>query len=203
MASNAASDGAADALQGAGVIVCVTGGIAAYKTAGLVSRLAQAGSEVTVCMTDAATKFVAPLTFQSLSARPVYTSQWEHVEAHDPQHIALARRAACAIVAPCSMDCLARLAHGRTDDVVTLVLSAIDRAQTPVLLAPSMNEVMWNQPATQRNLRQVADDGFTIVGPDEGWQACRAVGPGRMSEPEALFGAVAAAVAARARGASS
>lgn len=197
MASNAASDSATNALPGAGVIVCVTGGIAAYKTAALVSRLAQSGAEVTVCMTEAATNFVAPLTFQSLSARPVYTSQWEHVEAHDPQHIALARSASCAIVAPCSMDCLARLAHGRSDDVVTLVLSAIDRAQTPVLLAPSMNEVMWRQPATQRNLRQVIDDGYTIVGPDEGWQACRAVGPGRMSEPDALFDAVVGAVASR------
>src|SRR5690349_1762821 len=137
----------ADAARGARVLVCVTGGIAAYKTAMVVSRLAQAGAEVTVAMTDAATKFVAPLTFQALSGRPVYTSQWEHIEAHDPQHIALADAATLAIVAPCSMDCLARLATGRSDDVVTLILSAVDRARTPVLLAPSMNSVMWSQPA--------------------------------------------------------
>src|SRR5690348_13491458 len=104
--------GGAEPVGGARVFVGVTGGIAAYKTAMVVSRLAQAGAEVTVAMTDAATKFVAPLTFQALSGRPVYTSQWEHIEAHDPQHIALADAATLAIVAPCSMDCLARLATG-------------------------------------------------------------------------------------------
>ena len=183
------------ALQGARVIVCVTGGIAAYKSATLVSRLAQGGAEVTVCMTDSATRFITPLTFQALSARPVYTSQWEHVESKDPQHISRARSAHAVVVAPCTMDCMAKLATGLTDDVVTLVLSAVDRAVTPVLLAPSMNEVMWAQPSTQRNAAQLSADGFTLVGPDDGWQACRAVGPGRMREPEAIFEAVAAALA--------
>ena len=176
---------------GARVVVGVTGGIAAYKTAMIVSRLAQAGAEVTVCMTASATRFVAPLTFQALSGRPVYTSQWEHVESHDPQHIALAREARLAIVAPCSMDCMARLATGRADDVVTLILSAVDRRRTPVLLAPSMNEVMWAQPATRRNAETLASDGFTFVGPGDGWQACRAVGPGRMAEPEDILASAA------------
>jgi phosphopantothenoylcysteine decarboxylase/phosphopantothenate--cysteine ligase len=185
------------ALVGASVVVCVTGGIAAYKTAMLVSRIAQAGGKVTVCMTDAATKFVAPLTFQALSARPVYTSQWEHVESRDPQHIALARAADAAIVAPCSMDCLSRLAVGSASDVVTLVLSAIDRANTPVLLAPSMNTAMYGQPATQRNIAQLREDGFTIIGPDDGWQACRTDGAGRMTEPEALFEAIVGAINAQ------
>jgi len=178
--------------SGARVIVGVTGGIAAYKSATLVSRLAQAGSEVTVLMTDAATKFVTPLTFQALSARPVYTSQWEHVESKDPQHISLAKGADAAVVAPCTMDAMARLATGMVSDVVTLVLSAIDRRMTPVLLAPSMNEVMWSQPATQRNARTLQDDGFEFIGPGAGWQACRAVGPGRMSEPEEIVDALAA-----------
>lgn len=176
------------------VLVGVTGGIAAYKAAWLVSRLAQAGAQVTVAMTEAATKFVTPLTFQALSGRPVYTSAWEHVESQDPQHINLARAASVAIVAPCTMDCLAKLATGRTDDVVTLILSAIDRTKTPVLLAPSMNEVMWAQPSTQRNVRQLVDDGFQMVGPGSGWQACRAVGAGRMSEPEELLEALRASV---------
>ncbi|MDX2115008.1 MAG: flavoprotein [Planctomycetota bacterium] len=180
--------------RGARIIVGVTGGIAVYKSATLVSRLAQAGADVTVLMTEAATRFVTPLTFQALSARPVYTSAWQHTEAHDPQHIALARSASAAVIAPCTMDCMARLAQGLTDDVVTLVLSAVDRSRTPVLLAPSMNEVMWAQPATQRNARQLAADGFTLVGPASGWQACRAVGPGRMVEPEELFSALAAAL---------
>lgn len=173
-------------LAGRRVLVGITGGIAAYKAATLVSRLAQRGAEVTVCMTDAATKFITPLTFQALSARHVYTSQWDHAEAQDPQHIALARAADLVIIAPCTMDCMAKLVIGRTDDVVTLMVSAVDRRKTPVLLAPAMNEVMWSQPSTQRNARQLEADGFTLIGPAEGWQACRAVGPGRMVEAEDL-----------------
>jgi len=169
------------------VLVGVTGGIAAYKTAMLVSRLAQGGARVTVAMTPAATKFVTPLTFQALSGNPVYTSAWEHVESQDPQHISLATGTDLAVVAPCTMDCLAKLASGHTDDVVTLILSAVDRAKTPVLLAPSMNSVMLAQPSTQRNLAILASDGYRIIGPDEGWQACRHVGAGRMSEPEAIL----------------
>lgn len=181
--------------SGRRIIVGVTGGIAAYKTCTLVSRLAQAGAEVTVLMTEAATKFVGPITFQALSGRPVYTSPWEHVESADPQHISLARSADLAIAAPCTMDTLARLVHGHADDVVTLVLSAIDRTKTPVLLAPSMNGAMWSQPATQRNLAVARADGYTIIEPGEGWQACRTVGTGRMAEPEDLLAAVTARLA--------
>jgi phosphopantothenoylcysteine decarboxylase/phosphopantothenate--cysteine ligase len=177
----------------------VTGGIAAYKSATLVSRLAQAGAQVTVAMTPAATRFVTPLTFQALSGRPVYTSAWEHVESNDPQHIATAGSLDAAIVAPCSMDTLARLASGRADDVVTLILSAVDRSRTPVLLAPSMNAVMWSQPATQRNVRTLIADGFTLVGPAAGWQACRTVGVGRMEEPEVLIEALALALQSTSR----
>lgn len=194
--------GGAEPVGGARVFVGVTGGIAAYKTAMVVSRLAQAGAQVTVAMTEAATHFVAPLTFQALSGRPVYTSSWEHIEAQDPQHIALADATDVALVAPCTMDCMARLATGRTDDVISLILSAIDRAKTPVLLAPAMNSAMWNQPSTKRNLETLLADGFEIIGPGEGWQACRHVGTGRMSEPEELIAAVwrAAAKARAARG---
>ncbi|MBY0113791.1 MAG: hypothetical protein K2Y21_13310 [Phycisphaerales bacterium] len=173
----------ATVFRGKRVLIGVTGGIAAYKACHIVSRLAQAGAQVTVAMTEAATKFVTPLTFQALSGRPVYTSAWEHVESHDPQHVSLAREAAVALVAPATMDCLAKLATGRTDDVVTLILSAIDRSKTPVFLAPSMNDAMWHQPSTQRNVTQLVDDGFHLIGPGEGWQACRTVGAGRMTEP--------------------
>ncbi len=185
------------ALQGASVIVALTGGIAAYKTCWLVSRLAQAGAEVTVIMTQDATRFVTPLTFQALSGKPVYTSQWEHVENKDPQHIGLARRADLAIVAPCTMNTMAKIAHGIADDIVTVVLSAIDRAKTPVLLAPAMNEAMWGQASTQRNAKQLIEDGFELVGPAEGWQACRTVGAGRMVEPEQLLDEVAKRIAAK------
>ncbi len=176
---------------GKSIVVGITGGIACYKTAHVVSRLAQAGASVSVLMTDAATRFVTPLTFQALSGRPVYTSQWEHVESQDPQHISLARGAALMLIAPCTMDMMAKLATGRTDDVVSLVASAVDRSKQPCLLAPSMNAVMWNQPATQRALAQLKDDGFQLIGPDSGWQACRTDGVGRMSEPDEILAAVA------------
>ncbi|MBA4028928.1 MAG: hypothetical protein C0475_07305 [Planctomyces sp.] len=191
----------AAAARGARVFVGVGGGIAVYKVCTLVSRLAQAGAQVTVAMTPAATRFVTPLTFQALSARPVYTSPWEHIESQDPQHIALARSCDLAIVAPATMDLLASLAHGVTRDVVCLILSAIDRRLTPVLLAPSMNEVMWSQPATRRNVAQLEADGFTVLGPATGWQACRAVGPGRLPEPEDLLAAVCDRLAQRRSGA--
>jgi len=184
-------------LQGAPILVGVTGGIAAYKTCTLVSRLTQAGAHVTVAMTPEATKFVAPLTFQALSGRPVYQTPWDHIESSDPQHIALARNCRAAIVAPCTMNCMAKLAAGLCDDVVTLILSAIDRAKTPVLLAPAMNAQMWSQPTTQRNLATLTTDGFKLIGPAEGWQACRTSGPGRMTEPEELFEAVMSAIAQR------
>lgn len=173
------------------VLVGVTGGIAAYKTAMVVSRLVQSGASVTVAMTASAARFVGPLTFQALSGRPVYTSPWEHVESHDPQHVSLAEAIDAAVVAPCSMDCLARLAAGRADDAVTLILSAVDRSRAPVLLAPAMNAQMWAQPSTRRNVATLRGDGFAFVGPGEGWQACRRVGPGRMSEPEEICAALA------------
>jgi phosphopantothenoylcysteine decarboxylase/phosphopantothenate--cysteine ligase len=172
------------------VIVGVTGGIACYKVAHVVSRLVQDGIEVTVVMTESATRFVAPLTFQALSGRPVYTSPWEHIESQDPQHVSLARAADTMLIAPCTMDMLARLAAGRADDVVSLIASAIDFSRQPMLLAPSMNEVMWNQPATQRNVAQLRADGCRIIEPAEGWQACRTEGTGRLAEPEVIIEAV-------------
>ncbi len=176
------------AFEGRRLLVCVCGGIAAYKSATIVSRLAQAGADVTVAMTEGATRFVTPLTFQALSANPVYISVWDQHEAKDPQHIRLADRLDAAVVAPCTMDCMARLATGRADDVITLILSAVDRTRVPVLLAPAMNSAMWAQPATQRNARQLVEDGFDLVGPGEGWQACRHTGSGRMSEPAEIVG---------------
>lgn len=186
-----------DIFGGRNIIVGLTGGIACYKVANVVSALAQSGATVTVLMTDAATRFVAPLTFQALSGRPVHTNQWEHVESHDPQHISLARAADLALIAPCTMDMLAKLATGRADDVVSLVVSAIDLKRQPVLLAPSMNEVMWNQPSTKRNLAQLEQDGFRVLQPDSGWQACRTDGAGRLPEPPALLEAIARALPAR------
>lgn len=176
------------------ILIGISGGIAVYKVCTIVSRLAQAGAQVTVAMTPAATKFVNPITFQALSGNPVYTSSWEHVESKDPQHISLADRCDAAMVVPCTMNTLANLVHGQTNDVVTLILSAVVREKVPVLLAPAMNDAMWNQPSTQRNVKLAEEDGFTLVGPGHGWQACRHTGTGRMSEPESCIQAIAQAL---------
>ncbi len=172
------------------ILVGVTGGIAAYKSAALVSALAQAGAQVHVLMTEAAQRFVTPLTFEALSGNAVLTSIWQQKTSHEPQHINLATRADAMLIAPATLDCLARLATGRADDIVSLLVSAIDRMSTPVLLAPAMNVTMWAQPATQRHVNQLIEDDFVIVGPAEGWQACRKVGPGRMSEPDEIIEAL-------------
>ncbi|MFK7961383.1 MAG: flavoprotein [Phycisphaerales bacterium] len=177
-------------VRGRHILIGIGGGIAVYKMATVVSRLAQAGAHVTVAMTDAATRFVAPLTFQALSGRHVYSSQWDHVESQDPQHVSLGRAADLMLIGPCTMDLCAKLAHGRTDDIVCLLSSVIDRATTPVLLAPSMNAVMYHQPSTQRNLKTLDADGFTVLDPGVGWQACRTDGPGRLPEPEDLLAEV-------------
>lgn len=181
-------------LRGRRVLVCVCGGIAAYKVASVVSTLAQADTEVHVAMTESATRFVTPLTFQSLSGRAVFTSVWDSIDQADPQHVRMAGDLDVALVAPCTMNMMAVLATGRADDAVSTILAAVDRTRTPVLLAPSMNANMWNQPATRRNLDTLQSDGFSVVQPDEGWQACRTSGPGRMVEPDHLVEAMAAAI---------
>ncbi|MCA9275600.1 MAG: hypothetical protein KDA29_06205 [Phycisphaerales bacterium] len=181
-------------VEGKSILVGISGGIAVYKVCTVVSRLAQAGAQVTVAMTPAATNFVTPITFQALSGNPVYTSSWEHIESKDPQHISLADRCDLALVAPCTMDMLSKLVHGRTDDVVTLILSAVNRKNTPVLLAPAMNDQMWNQPSNLRNVELAKQDRFLQVGPGVGWQACRHTGTGRMSEPEDICRAICEAM---------
>jgi phosphopantothenoylcysteine decarboxylase/phosphopantothenate--cysteine ligase len=187
--------------EGRRVAVCVCAGIASYKVCSVVSALAQGGAEVTVAMTADAQRFVAPLVFQSLAGRPVLTSPWDSANPADPQHIRAAAGLDLCLVAPCTMDMLARLANGRADCMVSLLVASIDRAKTRVLLAPSMNEAMWRQPATQRNLATLRTDGFEIIEPGTGWQACRAVGPGRLPEPDELLGALVNALRESLRGA--
>ncbi|MFO0828992.1 MAG: flavoprotein [Phycisphaerales bacterium] len=184
-------------LEGRRLLVALSGGIACYKLASVVSTLAQQRCEVHVAMTHGATRFVTPLTFESLSGRAVYADIWEAMDRSDPQHVKLARSVDAALVAPCSMNLLAKLVHGIADDPVSLLLAAIDRRRQPVVLAPSMNEAMWEQPATQRNLVQAERDGFRVLAPGSGWQACRTVGVGRLPEPDDLIEALAAAVGAR------
>lgn len=173
-------------LVGYEVLVCVCGGIAAYKVGYVVSELVQRGAGVTVAMSRAAKKFVGPLTFESLTGRRVLTSVWNATEPTDAQHIRMTSRADLLIVAPATANSIARIAHGFADDIVsTLVLSA----GSPILLAPAMNDRMWSNPITQSNLNTLKQHGYHFVGPNEGWLACRTVGQGRMAEPREIVDA--------------
>ncbi|MEE2906469.1 MAG: flavoprotein [Planctomycetota bacterium] len=178
------------ASQSKRILIGVCGGIAAYKIAEVVSTLVKRGDDVTVAMTRDAQRFVGEVTFQSLSGRLVFTDPWRHVESVESPHIALARESHVMLIAPCTMNMLARLVAGRADDPVSLLAASIDRSQCPVLLAPSMNETMLDQPATQRNLKQLDQDGFTVIEPATGWQACRTEGAGRLPEPGDLVAAI-------------
>ncbi|MEX0775945.1 MAG: flavoprotein [Phycisphaeraceae bacterium] len=176
------------------VIVAVTGGIAAFKSATLVSRLVQQGAAVRVIMTEAGTRFITPLTMQALSGSVVLTSIWQADDRPDSQHIGLARWCDLLIIAPASADIIAKLAAGLTDDLVSLTACALPRSPhaTPLLLAPAMNADMWANPIVQRNVATARDVlGCRLVGPEEGWQACRTKGAGRMAEPEAIIAAAA------------
>lgn len=162
------------------IIIGVSGGIAAYKSAGLVSDLVQNGIGVTVVMTRAAQKFVGPATFQALTGRRVLTHAFDKSEYHLGPHIEVARQAQLMCIAPATANVLAQAACGLADDLLsTLVLSFTG----PILLAPAMNNEMWNKPAVQRNVVQLEQDGFHFVGPNEGWLSCRVTGKGRMAEP--------------------
>jgi len=163
------------------ILVCVCGGIAAYKVCDVVSKLAQAKANVTVAMTPESLHFVGATTFQALTANAVYTDLWTPAELKDPNHIRLAQHSDLILVAPCTANMMAKMATGLADDVVSTSLVASDPRR--VVIAPSMNAGMWAHPATQRNAKQLLDDGVQFIGPGEGWQACRTVGTGRMAEP--------------------
>ncbi|WP_371323103.1 bifunctional phosphopantothenoylcysteine decarboxylase/phosphopantothenate--cysteine ligase CoaBC [Dechloromonas sp. ZY10] len=166
------------------IVIGVTGGIAAYKAAELVRLLRKAGASVRVAMTEAATHFVTPTTFQGLSGQPVYVDQWDARMPNAMAHIDLSRQADLIVVAPASADFLARIAHGMANDLLATMVLARD---CPLLLAPAMNRQMWENPATQRNVRQLQDDGIGLLGPACGEQACGEVGAGRMLEPEEIL----------------
>jgi phosphopantothenoylcysteine synthetase/decarboxylase len=168
-------------LKGHELIVAVCGGIAAYKVADLVSKLVQLGAGVTVVMTPEAQKFVAPLTFQALSARPVRTGIFDLTDSSDPQHISLTGRADLMLVAPATNHTIAKVAAGLTDDLVSLMICA---AACPVVFVPAMNHRMWENPIAQGNVAKLTDLGYRFIGPEPGWLACRNVGPGRMAEPQ-------------------
>jgi len=174
-------------MNGREILIGVTGGIAAYKTAALVSRLAQAGAGVSVVMTAAAQRFVGPTTFAALTGRKVYCDLWDEPEHPLGPHIQLAERASIMCVAPATANLLGKLAHGQADDLLSTLLLVY---QGPLLLAPAMNTQMWQKPSVQRNVAQVREDGAHLVGPDDGWLSCRQQGAGRMAEPEEIESAI-------------
>ncbi|MGX8884052.1 bifunctional phosphopantothenoylcysteine decarboxylase/phosphopantothenate--cysteine ligase CoaBC [Methylovorus sp. SPW-M1] len=169
------------------LVVGMTGGIAAYKTAELVRLLVKQGIQVDVVMTSAATRFITPLTMQALSGRPVYTDLWDERIANGMPHIELSRQADAILVAPASADFMAKLVHGAADDLLSTLCLARD---CPLIVAPAMNRQMWEHPATQRNVAQLKQDGVRLIGPDSGEQACGETGLGRMLEPQSIVDAL-------------
>ncbi|MCU4411501.1 bifunctional phosphopantothenoylcysteine decarboxylase/phosphopantothenate--cysteine ligase CoaBC [Acinetobacter oleivorans] len=170
------------------IVLAVTGGIAAYKSAILVRRLKDYGFDVRVVMTHGAQAFITPLTFQALSGNPVHTELLDPAAEAGMGHIELARWADLLLVAPASCDTLAKFAHGLADDLLSTVFLA---TKSPVWVAPAMNQQMWAAKATQRNLQTLVEDGVHVIMPDAGEQACGDVGLGRMPEPEEIAKQVA------------
>jgi phosphopantothenoylcysteine decarboxylase/phosphopantothenate--cysteine ligase len=168
------------------LVIGVTGGIAAFKTAALVSSLVQQGHGVSVVMTRSARKFVGPTTFRALTGRPVVTDQFDR---HYPlgAHIELADRAELLCIAPASADLLAKAAGGLADDLLSTLLLSFTG---PVLFAPAMNTAMWEKASVQRNVAQLRDDGYQLIDPQSGWQTCRRTGTGRMADPEHIQAAI-------------
>ncbi len=177
------------------VVLGVTGGIAAYKACEIVSRLRQRGCAVEVIMTEAAQRFVAPLTFETLAQRRVVTDLWTPPPTYEPLHVSLAERADVIVVAPATANTIAKIAHGLADDALTCTILATRR---PVILAPAMNDLMYASLAVQQNVAALRERGFLFVGPVEGRLASGKIGgPGRMAEPEAIVDKVFETLAQR------
>ncbi|MEO8151548.1 MAG: bifunctional phosphopantothenoylcysteine decarboxylase/phosphopantothenate--cysteine ligase CoaBC [Rhizobacter sp.] len=173
-------------LNGRHIVLGLSGGIACYKAAELTRALIKAGATVQVVMSESAEQFITAVTMQALSNRSVYTSQWDKREPNAMAHINLTREADAVLVAPASADLMAKLVHGRADDLLSLLCLARPIERCPLLIAPAMNREMWAHPATQRNVAQLRADGTTILGPGNGDQACGEIGDGRMLEPHEL-----------------
>ena len=171
------------------IVLGVTGGIAAYKSADLVRRLRDAGAEVRVVMSRGALAFIRPLTFQAVSGNPVHTDLLDEKAEAGMGHIELARWADLILVAPATANFMARLAHGMADDLLTTLCLA---TAASLVIAPAMNQQMWSNAATQANRELLQERGIELIGPDSGSQACGETGPGRMVEPAELVEFLAA-----------
>jgi phosphopantothenoylcysteine decarboxylase/phosphopantothenate--cysteine ligase len=171
------------------LVLGITGGIAAYKAAELVRLLIKSHIDVQVVMTEAATKFITPITMQALSGKPVFTGMWDNSIDNNMPHIELSRGVDAILIAPASAEFVAKLLHGRADDLLSTLCLARD---CPLLVAPAMNKQMWENPATQRNFAQLKSDNISVLGPGNGEQACGEMGDGRMLEPPELLAHVIA-----------
>lgn len=171
------------------ILLGVTGGIAAYKSAELLRELQRAGADIQVVMTASACRFITPVTMQALSGKPVYTDMWDARVANGMPHIELSRDRDLIVVAPATADFIAKLVHGVADDLLSTLCMA---RECPLIVAPAMNRQMWENAATQRNIAQLKRDGVTVLGPDSGDQACGEVGMGRMLEAAQLAAEVSA-----------
>ena len=171
------------------ILLGISGGIAAYKSAELVRLLRKQGLRVSVVMTEGAKEFITPLTLATLSGEPVSDSLWDNRNGTDSNiaHINLSREADAMLIAPCTANVMAKIAHGISDDLLTNLVLARDPAKCPLAIAPAMNVQMWGNPATQRNLAQIRADGIHIFGPANGEQACGEIGDGRMIEPTEIL----------------
>ena len=174
-------------LTGKEIVLGVTGGIAAYKSAEVVSRLRKQGAQVHVIMTENATKFVAPLTFETLSNHPVVTDTFARPDTWEVEHIALAKRAELFAIAPATANILAKLAWGLADDMLSTTALA---TRAPMLVAPAMNVGMWEAEATRQNMATLRQRGVHVVGPGSGFLACGDSGAGRMAEPAEIVAAM-------------
>ena len=183
----------AQTLTGRRILLCVCGGIAAYKSVELVRRLREAGADVQVAMTENAQRFIGAASLQAVSGVPVRVSLWDEAAEAAMGHIELARWADRVLIAPATADTLARLAHGLADDLVSTLCLA---TTAPMSVVPAMNHRMWLHPATQANIATLRSRGVQVIGPDDGAQACGEFGPGRLREPPEIVNDLIAAFAA-------
>lgn len=166
------------------IVLGISGGIAAYKSAVLASALVQEGARVTAVMTESATRFVGAATFAALTGRAVCLHTFDDPQFPLGAHIELARRARLLCIAPTTANFLAKAANGMADDLLSTLYLCFSG---PVILAPAMNNEMWGKPAVQRNVMQLRSDGVHFVDPEEGWLSCRSTGPGRMADPTRIL----------------
>ncbi len=175
-------------LKGSNILLGVTGGIAAYKSVDLASKLTAAGAKVSCIMTHNACQLICPKSFEAVTQQPVFTGMWSSPEDHKISHISLAEQADVVVVAPATANIIAKIAAGMCDDLLSTTLCVC--WNKPVIIAPAMNSNMWSNPVVQKNVETIKQMKFTLIGPDSGRLACGSAGPGRMTEPQDIVKAI-------------